>query len=147
MAKIKSHPLNIAVHAGRIKNYFPESIVTISPGHLVWKCTLTPSPLSNAYKIKMVYKLGSHPNIYVEEPKLALAEGKTKLPHVYSTKKQWLCIYYRSGREWNSTMQIADTVIPWACEWLLHYEYWLATGKWHGKGIDHSAKKPIVNAA
>ena len=29
-------------------------------------------------------------------------------------------------------MLIVDTIVPWAAEWLLHYEIWLATGEWFG---------------
>ena len=78
---------------------------------------------------------GEHPNVYVVSPTLALYPGEPKLKHVYDTKQQWLHLYYRKGREWNSSMFLADTVIPWTCEWLLHYEFWLATGTWHGGGI------------
>ena len=31
-------------------------------------------------------------------------------------------------------MLIADTIVAWTCEWLIHYEIWLATGEWHGGG-------------
>ena len=32
-------------------------------------------------------------------------------------------------------MLIATTTVPWAAEWLLHYELWLATdGTWCGGG-------------
>lgn len=31
-------------------------------------------------------------------------------------------------------MHLWETVIPWTSEWLLHYEVWLATGDWHGRG-------------
>ena len=31
-------------------------------------------------------------------------------------------------------MLIADTIVPWTCEWLVHYEIWFATGEWHGGG-------------
>lgn len=39
-------------------------------------------------------------------------------------------------------MLIADTIVPWASEWLLHYEYWLSTGTWHGGGHEPVSKKP-----
>jgi hypothetical protein len=44
-------------------------------------------------------------------------------------------------------MPIIDTIIPWTSEWLLHYECWLATGKWHGGGIHHETEieKQIEN--
>lgn len=29
---------------------------------------------------------------------------------------------------------ISRTLVPWAAEWLLHYEVWTITGKWHGGG-------------
>ena len=38
-------------------------------------------------------------------------------------------------------MNIAETIIPWASEWLLHYEIWLATGEWQGGGIHPDISK------
>ena len=29
---------------------------------------------------------------------------------------------------------IADTIVPWAQEWLYYYEIWLATNEWCGGG-------------
>ncbi len=92
--------------------------------------------MSTNYYIKVVYQREKHPNVYVIEPKpLILPEGKSKLEHIYSTDKQHLCIYYKKAKEWNETMFIADTIIPWTSEWLYHYEIWVATGIWHGGGI------------
>jgi hypothetical protein len=31
-------------------------------------------------------------------------------------------------------MLIADSVVPWASEWLFFYEIWLPSGEWHGGG-------------
>ena len=31
-------------------------------------------------------------------------------------------------------MSIADTIVPWTAEWLVHYEIWLVTGEWYGGG-------------
>jgi hypothetical protein len=31
-------------------------------------------------------------------------------------------------------MFLADTILPWAVEWLAYYEIWLATGVWYGGG-------------
>jgi len=131
----KIHRLNMALQAGKIKSLFPASNLSFNQNHLTWKYTLVPSPLSFVYEIKLSYMIGEHPNVYIVSPTLALYPGETKLKHVYDTKKQWLCLYYRKGREWNSSMFLADTVIPWTCEWLLYYEFWLATGTWHGGGI------------
>ncbi|MDP9848099.1 hypothetical protein [Streptosporangium lutulentum] len=35
-------------------------------------------------------------------------------------------------------MLLARTILPWTCEWLLHYELWLITGRWAGSGEDHT---------
>jgi len=129
------HSLNLGNQAGKIKSLFPLSHPSFNQNVLTWKYSITPSPLSESYEIKISYTKGLQPNVYVLNPKLVLYPGEIKLPHVYDTHKQWLCIYFRKGREWKSSMHIADTVIPWTCEWLLHYECWLATGTWHGGGI------------
>ena len=96
----------------------------------------TTNLLSPKYLIKVVYHRESHPNVYVLDPKpLTLAKGETRLKHVYNTEKQHLCIYYKRAKEWDESQFIADTIIPWTSEWLLHYEIWVATGIWHGGGI------------
>lgn len=141
MVRIRNKGLNIIVQAAKIKSYFPDSVTTTHANKLVWKGTLKPTELSDSYDIKIEYKVGSHPCIYVINKKLELKEGGVNLPHVYSTEKQWLCIYYRKAREWNDKLFIADTIIPWTSEWLYHYEIWLVTGKWHGRGI-HGKKVP-----
>ena len=108
----------------------------IHTNRLIWKTTLQPSELSLAYEIKIVYTLGQSPKVYVVSPKpLALADGAQRLPHVYDHVKQQLCLYYGPAREWPPDKMIADTIVPWASEWLLHYEFWLVTGIWHGGGI------------
>ena len=81
------------------------------------------------------------PKIYVVDPlPLSLASGKHLLPHVYSTPKQQLCLYYPKDKEWDSSMFYVQSLIPWACEWLVHYEVWVATGEWLGGGISHEAE-------
>lgn len=141
MVKNKIHPLNMAMQAGKIKSIFPACSLSYNQNELTWKHTITPSPLSAQYEIKISYIRGENPNVYVVNPKLELYPGEVKLPHVYNTSKQWLCIYYRKASEWRSDMYIADTVIPWTSEWLLHYECWLATGIWHGGGIHHESEE------
>lgn len=66
-----------------------------------------------------------------------MAEGQAKLPHVYSTVDQKICLYYPKIGEWKETMFIAKTLVPWASEWLFFYEIWVLTGEWRGGGIHH----------
>lgn len=136
MVRIKKQEISLVVQAHMLQSYFPDSKYSIGGNILVWKGYLTPSELSPTYLIKVVYQREKHPDVYVLEPKpLMLAEGKTKLEHVYDTKKQHLCLYRKSAKEWNESKLIANTIIPWTSEWLFHYEIWVTTGVWHGGGI------------
>lgn len=137
MELIKPSPVNLARQAELLQFHFPESRSIIDNGTLVWTNDITPTPLSCTYKVKLIYQWNREPDVFVVDQKLKLAKGKTKLPHVYSTPKQHLCLYYRKGREWNSQMLLAKTVIPWASEWLQFYELWLPQGVWYGGGIEH----------
>lgn len=107
---------------------------------LTWEGNLTPSPLSQTYRVKVYLRKGKRPKIFVLEPKLQIPEGK-KLPHVYS--KNDLCLYYPNGNEWNEEKFLVQTIIPWTSEWLYHYEIWLTTGKWNGGGIHPPTNKKL----
>jgi len=123
---------------GALRSYFPEStIIRRGEEELIWIGDITPSPLSETYRVKLHYRKGHFINVYVIGRKLTLARGKTKLPHVYSTPKQQLCLYYPKGNEWHPGLFYVHSLIPWASEWLYHYEIWVATGTWRGGGIDH----------
>jgi hypothetical protein len=68
-------------------------------------------------------------------PRLRSLAGDRKIPHVYAEKGDPLCLYYPPANEWNETMHLAETIVPWACEWLLHFEAWLFSDEWDGGGI------------
>jgi len=113
-----------------------------SYNQLVWVGKLKSSPLGDDYLVRVTYKKGDSPKIYVLEPKeLKLPEGKNKLEHVYDHKNQKLCLYYPKAKEWNDTKTIASTIMPWAMEWLYHYEMWLITSEWTGGGIHPGGNK------
>jgi len=138
--KFKRERLNVAVQHLHLKRCFPESEITLKRGMLIWIGELTPSYLSATYKVRVIYKLGSRPKVHVLEPALVPPEGK-RLQHVFHGGE--LCLYYPRYREWQERMLLADTIIPWTAEWLLHYEIWLATGEWCGEGIHPEAKEPV----
>lgn len=124
--------------AGAIRSVFPASeIKRKGEKELTWIHTITPSALSGTYKVKLHFTEKEGVKFYVLEPKLQLAPGETKLKHVYSTSKQQLCLYSPEGKEWNKGMLLVKTIIPWASEWLLHYEYWVVTREWRGGGNEH----------
>lgn len=140
MVRIRNRNIPLRAQLEKLRRYFPAS--TFSVGNygntFIWKALFQPSELSCSYEVKIEYILGTSPKVYVLSPNpLPLANGATRLPHVYNHKKQQLCLYYGAEREWTPDKMIADTILPWISEWLLHYEYWVITGMWHGGGIVH----------
>jgi hypothetical protein len=87
----------------------------------------------------MTYSLQGYPKVFLVEPAMQRLNGK--LPdHIYADGS--LCLYLPGTGEWNQTKYLADTIVPWACEWLFHYEIWLATGIWRGGGVHPTRRKP-----
>jgi hypothetical protein len=116
-----------------LRSMFPGSFISrYREDKLTWVHCLTPSEICRTYKVKLQYTRSDGVSFYVLEPKLQLAEGHVSLPHVYDSALQKLCLFEPGG--WNSAMYFVHTIIPWACEWLYHYEVWVATGRWNGGG-------------
>ena len=109
-------------------------VCKIDRNKLIWEGIVKPTEISRQYKIKICYKLEGKPSIYLLHPKFT-EHSDQRPPHIYDYEEQKLCLYYPQYREWTKQMLISDTIIPWAIEWLLHYEVWLCTGEWQGGGI------------
>lgn len=92
---------------------------------------IKPDESSPNYKIKLRYKYGKEPSVYIIEPEIK----KVSATHVY--KEGCLCLYYPKEQPWSTDHLIADTIIPWTAEWLLYYELYLITGKWEGPEVSH----------
>ena len=130
--------ISLIHQAGALRSYFPASeIIRKGENELIWIGELKPTPLSQTYTVKLHYKRNAYVKVFVIGQTLELAKGKTKLPHVYSTPLQQLCLYYPKNDEWHTGMFYVKSLLPWASEWLYHYEFWVGTGVWHGGGIDH----------
>lgn len=144
---LKNKRISLVLQEMHLDRTFPGSYIKrYREEYLIWEHVLTPTPFSNSYKVKLHYIRNNGVKFYVVEPKLQLHEGENLLPHVYSTPEQRLCLCYPNGQEWNVTKLYVDTIIPWACEWLLFYEIWFITDKWLGGGIGHKneAEKKLI---
>jgi len=130
--------LDIRTQERLLKKAFPNSYTCINDTGLYWWGDIWPSAMSSSYTLKVEYVETNGiwtPHTYVERPRcLRLAKGHKHLPHVYSEVKQELCLYDNRYAEWDATMPLVSTIIPWASEWLFYYEIWLITGIWHGGG-------------
>ncbi len=98
---------------------------------IIWTGKLQPTSASVTYTVRVDHRMGQVPQVLVLDPPLERRPGE-ELPHVY--RGDHLCLYY--GDEFDDSKDfIAHTIVPWASEWLLHYELWLITGEWYGGGI------------
>ena len=62
-------------------------------------------------------------------PALESRPGES-LPHMFENGS--LCLHLEE--DWTTDMLLADTLVPWTSEWLIHYEIWRFTGVWYGGG-------------
>lgn len=133
---VKNKTYSIAEQYLLLKTTYKNSVCCLNKHGLTWSFQVQPLPLSDSYTIKIVYSQSdAWPKTYITNPKpLKLAEGATKLPHCYDTKKQKLCLFYPKYNEWNDSMPIATTIVHWAIMWLVYYESWVISGKWIGGG-------------
>ena len=101
---------------------------------MIWNYRTRPTILSREYSIQISYHGGDPPKVLVKEPDLSLlAEGRP-LPHVYRDPTR-LCLYLPGSNEWDNTMRIDQTFVPWTASWLYYFEDWLESSDWKGGGV------------
>ncbi|MDC8012798.1 hypothetical protein [Tahibacter soli] len=134
----------------RMRSRFPDFRLTFDGGWCVnWVGHVR--PLCQRYELRIAYSLGRwigdiwvasiRPQIWLVDPALELytefAPGE-RVPHIYFDSKHplnsRLCVFDPQSDEWDSSLAIADTIVPWVIDWLVSYEGWHATGKWTGGG-------------
>ena len=120
---------SLAQQAFALHARFPGVHAALNTHRLVWVGELQPTSLSRLYRVELTYARRRFPRVRVLD-KLEVRVGEGSLPHVYSDGS--LCLH--EDDEWSPQMFLADTIVPWAAEWLAHYEIWLATGVWYGGG-------------
>ena len=125
----------------RIRAVFPEIRLTLDDGWIgVWEGPLT--PIMRRYRIRVTYFtfVDGYTWVQVVDPVIGLDPRKTGKfpPHIYFNRADLqyprLCLYDPKERIWLPEEYIAETIIPWASNWLFFFEGWLATGKWEGGG-------------
>ena len=101
----------------------------------VWTGNLMPQFTS--YRVQVQYVVGNFPKVRVLAPPLERQPGNDEghLPHVYGPLDDpTLCLFDPVSEEWDFTMLISQTIIPWTIDWLTFYEFWVMTGVWSGGG-------------
>jgi hypothetical protein len=85
--------------------------------------------LARHYTVRITYAVGRFPRVVVVDPPL-VPDKDGRLPHLY--REGSLCLH--EAHEWDESMFIVDSIIPWTAEWLAHYELWKWSGEWYGDG-------------
>lgn len=64
------------------------------------------------------------------------AAARDAVPHVFLNRIRpelpRLCLHLTN--EWNRSMAISESIVPWTGDWLIAYEGWRATGRWWAGG-------------
>ena len=131
----KAPSINIARQLIELRRLYQDGSGRIDGDHLVWQGQLKPSFFSREYIAEVEYQEGTFPIARILEPSIRKLAGDRKPPHVFNGVGDPLCLFYAPAREWNASMLIARTIVPWTCEWLFHFEAWLFTGEWDGGGV------------
>lgn len=78
------------------------------------------------------------PYVFLLDPALKPRDGEDyiDIPHLIldgeTPENSALCLFDPDEGQWDNTMWISDTIIPWASEWLHYYEFWQVDGVWRG---------------
>ena len=150
-------PLALQAQVSAMAQRWPQFQVS-RPGDqlIIWSGDL--QGLERSFRITVEYgipKQGDQamyrlmPVVRVQHPSLVLnpkAEEEAPLPHVYPDRENNyrlspLCLFDPEAGEWDHSMKIAHTTIPWAARWLACYEIWEATGRWVGGGRHDGSKE------
>jgi hypothetical protein len=97
---------------------------------LVCRGEVRPTALNDAYRVRIEYRAGRRPQVWVESPKLARRKPDERIPHTFADDRPCLFKY-----DFASNMLLARTIVPWLLMWLFFYECWRVTGEWRGGGL------------
>lgn len=111
-----------------------------------WQGSVIPFDGAGSYLIQVEYTIKDVPRVRILDPQLIVRQGDKRLPHTYPDEDNRRnlvrpCLFVPD--EWDARSHIAATIVPWTCEWLLHYEMWVVTGEWLGGGLHPEKKNPI----
>ncbi|MET9030959.1 hypothetical protein ABZW96_35945 [Nocardia sp. NPDC004168] len=131
----------IGKQAFALRGILPECSIHLRSNTLTAVAHIQPAPACRRYRVQLQYDYGGTPEVRVLAPELRLHHSATKLPHIYPG--DFLCLHL--ANQWQPTMLLANTTVPWTSEWLYYYEIWLVTGQWHGGGNDPVHAEPTAN--
>lgn len=92
---------------------------------LTWEGEFQPNPASPAYRIRIIYRRGWPPKVFILHPAVP-----RNAPHRWRDGS--LCLYWPKEWHWTNAESIPATIMVWAALWLEYYEIWQTLGAWLG---------------
>jgi hypothetical protein len=141
MSRGQGHqPISMTHQEVRMRSRFPNFRV-VERNRMMWRGEIRPREdgASFTLQIRAGKTLNTAPSVHVLAPVLVRAPGSKVAPHCFADES--LCLYHRNENPWFGDQYIAETIIPWACEWCYFYEVWLETGRWFGPEYPHGTPK------
>ncbi len=138
MATRYNQTLPISAQIGEMRRRYPGFTSNWQRGKVTWTGILTPADGCRSYTLRIGYRLGDQPKVFVVHPGLVPRGDGGRIPHRYRDGS--LCLYRPKYREWTASDAVAETVVPWSALWLYDYEVWFVTSVWVGGG-EHSELK------
>lgn len=121
----------LALQAFALRQLVPAGKTRLRSSRLVWTGWVKPTPATSTYLLRIDMELRGTPSVRVLSPSLK-PNDRGLLPHVYDDGT--LCV--SQAGDWRRGTLLTESFLPWACEWLVYYELWLATELWYGDGTD-----------
>lgn len=136
---------------------FPGLTMTVDlPWISAWEGELR--PISQSHRVRItdhrglddgrIVFVGRWPSVRLLTPINPRAKTPDKpVPHIYGRhddpRGTDLCLFHPASRDWTDGMLLAESIVPWAAEWLFYYEMWHVTGMWGGEEAPH-VDAPVV---
>lgn len=116
-----------------MRQIWPTFKCRVQCGRLTCSGTLQPFAFNEIYQVRISYRVGTFPKVFVEKPSLKRRNPAEAIPHTYQGDRP--CLFLPGdSTQWSSEKIIAQTIVPWLMMWLVYYEAWLSTGIWQGGG-------------
>lgn len=136
--RVRQQPgvLRLAHQVGLMRRHFPA--FRYRRAEHAWYGSLQPTPTSRRYPLKVQYRPGDRPRVWV------LGRALDAAAHdLHRYRDGSLCLYHPDDGDWRRGRPIATTIVPWAAEWLFYYECWLRDPEriWRGPEAPHGTVK------
>ena len=107
----------------------------IAGNTLVCRGRIQPTATSRTYRVEVEYSPWDEPVARVLQPEIVYR------PEIHMYKSGALCLFHWKEQPWQKGWHVYEKFIPWLAEWLVFYELYLLTGKWHGPSAVHAGPK------